>query len=465
MNSFNGFANSIRNIGYYVVNYIYNFPLIDSSLVLYYPLDSSNGNARTANYASGLPVYDASMMGSAMNNYNQNSFVTGLGDLSLNNTMGSTAVAYVRTDTSFNLVPSTGLSISCWFSCSGQVDTSGTLISLYQNSSYPSIELDIVGSRIFSGYYIPPLPVTFSVTGGGAKSGTNSPNNNVNYVFTSNGTFTVIVPNGNPGCSIRVLLVGAGGAGGAGQQGGTGNNYGVNGGGGGGGQVLETPTINITITTTFTVLVGTSNTYGIDGSGTYFYNTAQTIKYDASGGGYGASAYAASHGGGGSTSASMTHSTTSSTNLYNSFVGGTGFDSNIGNGGGGAGAGGSGSNGTSSSVNTIQTNGGLGLTPSNYFVNNISYSEGGPTYVGGINSGTTYNTTYLPTIDNAYIWNNIQYTNIIVRSQFLIDAPNNTGHGGIGGGWFARMGSASKYNSYNIVGGLGGSGICIVSIV
>ena len=76
MNSFNSFGNSIRNTIYYVVNYIYNFPGVDASLVYYYPLDSSNGNARTANYASGLPVYDASMMGLAMNTYDQNNFVT-----------------------------------------------------------------------------------------------------------------------------------------------------------------------------------------------------------------------------------------------------------------------------------------------------------------------------------------------------------------------------------------------------
>jgi hypothetical protein len=195
----------------------YIFPSVDASLVFYYPLDSSNGtiNAGTANYASGgLPIYDASMMGFAMNTYALTNLVTGLGDLSLNNTMGSTASSYVKTDTSFNLVPSRGLSISLWFSCSGQLDICGSLISLYQNSSYPSIELDIVGNRLFSGYYMPPPPVTFSILGGGEKSATNSLLGNVNYIFTTDGSFIITVPNGNTGCNIRIFLVGGGGGGG-----------------------------------------------------------------------------------------------------------------------------------------------------------------------------------------------------------------------------------------------------------
>lgn len=464
MNSFNGFANSIRNTIYYVINnyVVYNFPAVDASLVFYYPLDSSNGNAGTANYASGLPVYDASMMGSATNTYTQDSFVTGLGDLNLNNVMGSSATAYVQSNTNFSLVPSSELSISLWFSCNGQ-DVCGTLISLYQPSIDSSIRLGLFGSQLIGGYY-PPLiilPVTFSILGGGVKSATNSPLGNVNYIYTTNGTFTITVPDGNPGCTIKVLLIGAGGAGGAGAQGGSGNVYGINGGGGGGGQVLETPTINITSTTTFNILVGSSMGPINDSSGTYFYNTAQTIKYDASGGGYGATAYAASRGGGGASSSSIPRSYSGTTNIYNSYSGGNGVNSDIGYGGGGAGAGGSGTGGSSSSnVNTIVRNGGIGVTPSNYFVNNISYGEGGPTYVGGIQGSTS---GYLPTIGSATIWNNASYSNVIINSQYLIDAPNNTGHGGIGGGWFSR--NYLGNSSYNIVGGKGGSGKCIVSII
>lgn len=157
MNSFNGFANSIRNIYYVIRNYVYNFPAVDASLVFYYPLDSTDGNARTANYASGLPVYDASMMGLATNTYTQNSFVTGLGDLILNNIMGSGATAYVRTDTSFNLVPSTGLSISFWVSCSGQLGKTGTLISLN------SFVIDISDMNYIRSWYTPP-PISIDIS-------------------------------------------------------------------------------------------------------------------------------------------------------------------------------------------------------------------------------------------------------------------------------------------------------------
>jgi hypothetical protein len=152
MNSFNFIGSYLKNVGFSIIKYIYNFPAIDPSLVLYYPLDTSL-NTTVANYASGLPVYDASFSSSTSITTSTNTFVTGVGDVNLNNNvMGSVATQYVSNYNSFNLVPSTGLSIACWFSCSGELDTSGTLISLYQNSNYPSIELDIVGSKLFSGY-------------------------------------------------------------------------------------------------------------------------------------------------------------------------------------------------------------------------------------------------------------------------------------------------------------------------
>lgn len=228
--------------------------------------------------------------------------------------------------------------------------------------------------------------------------------------------------------------------------------------------MLETPVITITSTTTFTIIVGTSNIAGVlkDGSSTLFYNSDRTIAYDASGGGYGASSYQSSNGGGGSTGYTIiVYNTNNSKNTYNSYTSGSGTSvSNwIGYGGGGAGAGGSGSNGGSSTANTIVNNGGVGVLPSNNFVNNIYYGCGGSTYVGGI---TSTSNSFLPTIDSATIWNNVSYSNII-NSQFLIDAPSNTGIGGIGGGWFYRNGTSK--GSYNIVGGKGGSGICIIAIM
>ena len=314
----------------------------------------------------------------------------------------------------------------------------------------------IIISRLFQQHIL--------LQGGGVKSATNSPNGKVNYIFNSNGTFTVTL-NGSP-VNIKVLLVGAGGPGGAGQQGGSNNNKGTNGGGGGGGQVLETPVITITSTTTFNIIVGTSNIAGVlkDGSSTLFYNSNRTIAYDASGGGYGASSYASSNGGGGSTGYQtlVVYNTNNSKNIYNSYTSGSGtaVSNWVGYGGGGAGAGGSGSNGSGGTANTIVNNGGVGVLPSNDFVNNIYYGCGGSTYVGGISSTSN---SFLPTIDSATIWNNVNYSTIIINSQYLINAPSNTGFGGIGGGWFYRDGTAK--GSYNIVGGKGGSGICIIAIM
>jgi hypothetical protein len=46
--------------------------------------------------------------------------------------------------------------------------------------------------------------------------------------------------------------------------------------------------------------------------------------------------------------------------------------------------------------------------------------------------------------------------------QDQISAPNNTGYGGIGGSWFYR---SSSNASYDIRGGAGGSGICLIAIL
>jgi len=165
--SFNSISSFIVKVNNYVsstISYIYNFPAVDASLALYYPLDISS-NSFTPNYASGLPVYDASLI-NTMITTNNNSFVMGIGDLSLNNTMGSsTASSYVISNTSFNLVPSNGLSISCWFSCSGQLNTTGTLLTLMNSST--NIEIDISGSNTIYSYIVVPLGVLNKISTAG----------------------------------------------------------------------------------------------------------------------------------------------------------------------------------------------------------------------------------------------------------------------------------------------------------
>lgn len=129
---------------------VYLFPSLDPSLVLYYPLDSSM-NGKTPNFAKQSAVYDATVYGTIQSN----TFITGYGDLSLNNTMGSGATDYVTSNNTFTLVPSQGLSISCWVSCSGELNTNGTILSLPMDISGSELRIDISGTNmIYSSYII-----------------------------------------------------------------------------------------------------------------------------------------------------------------------------------------------------------------------------------------------------------------------------------------------------------------------
>jgi hypothetical protein len=115
-NTFNSIQSFIITVNKIISSYI--FPGVDASLALYYPLD----NIRTPNYASGLAVYDAEMNGAVSIISNNNFFISGFGDLSLNNTMGASSTPnYVLSRTNFNLVPSNGLSIFSRFWISSNV--------------------------------------------------------------------------------------------------------------------------------------------------------------------------------------------------------------------------------------------------------------------------------------------------------------------------------------------------------
>jgi hypothetical protein len=131
---------------------------------------SSNRLSNYGSSANNIATYDASFVGTGIITTTNNSFVTGLGDLSLNNTMGSTATNYVIVDNSITLNPSSGLSISFWFSSTGISNTKGTFLSLpfetYTNTSnnVQRIELDISGSNmIYSGIYSPNLNIFNSI--------------------------------------------------------------------------------------------------------------------------------------------------------------------------------------------------------------------------------------------------------------------------------------------------------------
>jgi hypothetical protein len=450
MNSFNGFANSIRNTIYYVINkYVYNFPLIDPSLVFYYPLDSSNVNAMTANYASGLPVYDASMIGLAINTYTLNNFVTGLGDLSLNNTMGSVATSYVQSNTNFNLVPSTGLSISLWFSCSGQMDICGTLISLYQQSIDSSIRVGLYGNTLFSVYGVTPLTYTVSTTG--SPTIDTSISGYTQYLF-KNTTGTFNITNISKDIDIHIFAVAGGGGGGI-----TSDFRDQAGGGGGGGgviQVYKTTKSN----SLFDIIVGNggSNTtsqpdFAKSGDNTIVkYNSNDLVTAYGGGGGGDWNTTGKT---GGSCSGNppgrqempeitvCTFSTDWSLVFSAGNKGGGGQLNNLA--GGGGGAGGVGGDATS----TLGGNGGNGITPS---VVNTKQVFTSTTYAGGGGGGNKpYNTQSSGgTGGGGKGCSNNNSAN-----------KNGTANTGGGGG-----GGKEDYSGTTFLGGDGGSGICIISI-
>lgn len=127
-----------------------SFPAVDASLVLYYPLDVSL-NTGTPNYAAGFPEYDASLNGAIRIINANNNFITGIGDLYLNNTMGGTnTTTYALSTKTFSLL-SKELSISCWFSCSGELGNTGTLVSLANGAK--TVELNINGMNNINGTF------------------------------------------------------------------------------------------------------------------------------------------------------------------------------------------------------------------------------------------------------------------------------------------------------------------------
>lgn len=145
--SFNSIQTFIRYVSTSVSSFLY--PAVDPSLALYYTFDISQNGAKTANYASGNPVYDATFGGNVVITTTSNTFVTGLGDLSLNNTTGSNmATNYVVSSNTFPLVPSSGLTVSFWFSCNGQANTTSTVVCLPLNNTGAKLEIDISGSTM-----------------------------------------------------------------------------------------------------------------------------------------------------------------------------------------------------------------------------------------------------------------------------------------------------------------------------
>lgn len=140
-----------------IINNIYEYIFaVDASLVLFYPFDTktTSTSKNTPNYASSKAVYDATLIG---NSQITTTSITGIADLSLNNTMASyISTDYVVNTTQTNLVPSTGLSISVWFSCTNAtLQDNTTICSLIFNNSVNGVELGLTtNNNIYSNLFL-----------------------------------------------------------------------------------------------------------------------------------------------------------------------------------------------------------------------------------------------------------------------------------------------------------------------
>lgn len=149
--TYNSFQRNLTSFINSVSSYIF---AVDASLVLYYPFSSVNTSNKTPNYASSQAVYnDSTLYGTSKITTIKNTYITSIADLSLNNTAGNTANDYVISSNTIALVPSTGLSISCWFSSNGQLNTNQTLFSLPFENNTNGINLTLSNTNtIYSSY-------------------------------------------------------------------------------------------------------------------------------------------------------------------------------------------------------------------------------------------------------------------------------------------------------------------------
>jgi len=447
------------------LSYIYNFPGLDPSLVLYYPLDTSANGPKVANYATGLPVYDASLVGSSTFTYRPGTFITGLGDLSLNNTMGSQLVAntagnnYVVCNNTVALNISGGFSISLWFACNGQLNKTGTLLSLPLNTTGNGFEIDVSGTNmIYSGYYVPYI----SIVGGDFQASTGG------YTYVVCKSSTTLTLSNAANSTVSYLVIGGGGGGG-----------GTYGGGGGAGGVVNGTLTYPSSSGTLSITVGTGGTGYIDaGTGTAATNgnsssvsgtgiTTVTAAGGGSGGGYyelGTGYYtpnSGASGGGGS----ATQTGASSTG--GGFAGGNGGSAFTGGGGGGGsaavggnavgakgGVGGIGTNAYNTWMTAINSYSGTGTMDSTFkSATSTGYIAGGG--AGGSNSNAAGYTLPLGGLGGGGIGGG----NYPSNSYYIPGAGVvNTGSGGGSSGGNYPGANAGLY------GGNGGKGLVILRI-
>lgn len=449
--TYNSFQRNLTTIANSIYKYIF---AVDASLVLYYPFDTSTSN-NTPNYASGQAVYDATLIGNSKITTTQNTYITSIADLSLNNTPGNTASDYVIASNTITLVPSTGLSISCWFSCSGQLNTNQTLFSLpFENTN--GINVTISNMNTINSNVLGYLQIL---------SGSNYLINKKIHVFTG-GSYTIL-PNATT--TATYLVVGGGGAGGSSHAG-----------GGGAGGVLS-GTITLTAGVNYTIIVGlggvvTYTTNGSTNGGNSSISGSGITTITAYGGGCGGgnvngSAFSAginssiigSGGGGSGYTTNNPERYGGQTNSGQGNNGGYAYGPILGSIGGGGGGGGSGTVGLPSS-NTIASGGSGGNGTASYssiltnitsimntFISGWSTATNGYIAAGG-GGGSWGDATNDPS-DTVIATGGLGGGGKGGNTLLLVDANNGFTNTGSGGG-----GGRGGYG----VGGNGGSGLVVI---
>jgi hypothetical protein len=144
--------------GYYDTFVDNLFFIVDSSMSIYYPLNSAIDNylPNYNNAEQNSVVYDGSIIGNGSINNNTENYIIGNGALKLTNNTNSTATQYVNNSSTISTSGLDGLTISIWFNPSNMLinNNNYTIFDIASNIGTKGIQLDLSGTNtICSGLY------------------------------------------------------------------------------------------------------------------------------------------------------------------------------------------------------------------------------------------------------------------------------------------------------------------------
>ena len=137
--------------GYYdtlVDNYFF---MVDSSMSIYYPLNSAIDNylPNYNNASQNSLVYDGFILGNASINNNTENYIIGNGALQITNDANTTATQYVNNSSTISTSGFDGLTISIWFNPSEMLINTNTytILDIASNVGTKGIQLDLSGTN------------------------------------------------------------------------------------------------------------------------------------------------------------------------------------------------------------------------------------------------------------------------------------------------------------------------------